>query len=204
MSITDFDPQQQFSSIDKLPDHRSDAERLNSLLSIYNHDNPDIAYVERLAEEMINISGTWITVFRRQRNEANRDDVWEEDPDPTYRNGIKLKGRFVPAPAEAQLTRWGLDLPNQTTVQFSRANVLKMFGKKMIAEGDILIVPHNTLSIAQVTDLRDGPSNRIDTFRCLKSSESGNFKYRWIYWTCLVENVTGDKTIQVDFRKENS
>jgi hypothetical protein len=202
--IHDFDPHQQFINIDKIPDHRSDQERLNSLLSIYNHDNPDIAYAERCMEEIINISGAWITIYKRLRNLANRDDVWEEDADPTYAQGIKLKGRFAPAPTEVQTTRWGVDISNQATIQFCRAVVFKQFNAKMIGEGDILIIPHNTLAVAQATDLRDGPANRIDTFRVLKSGDMANFKYRWLCWEVLCENITGDKTIQIDFRREIS
>jgi len=204
MPIYNFDHHQQYSNIDRLPDNRSDMERLNSPLSLYDHDNPDIAYAERLAEETINLAGGWITVFKRTRNQANRDDVWEEDADPTYFRQKKIKGRFVPAPVAAQLTRWGADAPTQMTIQFSRATVLKEFGRDMIAEGDVLLVPHNTLAIVQNTDLRDGPANKIDTFRVISSSESGNFRYRWLYWTCVVENVTGDKTIQVEFNGEKT
>ena len=203
MPIHDFDFQQQFISIDKLPDHRSDIEKENSLLSVYNHDSPDLAYAERLSEEIINLSGAVIKVYKRRHNGASKDEVWEEDADPTYKKGISIKGRFVPAPAEISLTRWGVDVPNQTTVTFSRAVVLKEFGRFMITEGDILIIPHNTLIGTQFTDFRDGTNNRMDTYRVIKSSDTGNFKYRWIYWSCLVENLTGDTTIDVNFRKED-
>lgn len=204
MSIPNFDFHQEFTSIDKLPDNRSDAEKQYTPLSVYNHGNPDLAYAERLAEEIINISGAIIVVYQRAQNQGNRDEVWDEDADPTYKNAKKLKGYFTPAPAEMQLTRWGIDAPNQTTVHFPRAIVFKEFGKRMISEGDVLIVPHNTLSAAQVTDLREGPNNRIDRYRVIKSSDTGNFKYRWLYWSCLVENLTGDKTIDVSFRQDKS
>lgn len=204
MPLYDFDPHQEFISIDKLPDLRSDQERLNSLLSTYNHQSNDLSYAERLAEEIINIAGAWITVHPRQRNHANKDEVWEEDADPVYGNGVKIKGKLVPEPTAIQLTRWGVDTPNKTTIHFSRAVVLKAFGKRMIAEGDVLIVPHNTLTVTQSTDLRDGPMNRIDSFRVLQSGDTGNFKYRWLYWSVVVENLTGDLTIQVDQRRDPS
>lgn len=202
MSLYNFDTHQQFVSIDNVPDMRSDEEKINSMLSVYNHDNNDIALMERQVEELINISGAWSTIFKRVRNGANRDEIFEEDADPTYQRGIKLKGMFVPQPAEAQLTRWGLDIQNQTTIHYSRAIVYKTFGKLMISEGDIIIIPHNTLTAAQVTDLRDGVGNRMDRYRVIKSSDTVNFKYRWMYWSCLLENLTGDKSIDVDFSKE--
>jgi hypothetical protein len=204
VAIHDFDPQQQFVSIDKLPDPRLDQEKTNSLLSSYNHDSPDIAYAERLAEELVNLSGAWITVYQRTQNEGNKDEVWDEDADPTYRNGKKIKGFFEPAPADIQLTRYGVDIQNQTTVHFSRANIFQTFGKRMISEGDVLIVPHNTMSAAQIPDIREGVHNRVDRYRVIKASDSGNFKYRWLYWSALIENITGDQTIDVSFRTEKS
>jgi hypothetical protein len=203
MPIYSFDKHQEFNNIDKIPDFRSDEEKLNSPLSLYNHQSNDIAYAERTAEELINLSGAWITVFKRRRA-SNRDDVWEEDPDPTYKNGIKIKGMFAPEPAEITLSRFGVDVENNVTIHFSRSNVMKLFNKAMIAEGDVLLVPHNTMTVVQNIDLRDGPGNRVEKFRVLKSSDTGNFKYRWLYWTVVAQNITGDETIDVTFNKDHA
>lgn len=197
-----FDYHQDFISIDKTNDFRSDEERFNSLLSTYNHQSPDIAYAERLAEELMNLSGAWVTVFRRTIKTGNRDEVWDEDADPTYLKGIKLKGLFVPKPIEAQLSKFGVDTPNATKIWFSRANVFKLFSNRMIFEGDIIIVPHNTMSIIQ-NDARDGVGTRMDRYRVLSGSDVGNFKYRWLYWECNLENLTGDANIDVEFANEN-
>lgn len=203
-AILNFDPHQQYSSIDKLPDFRSDSERENSPLSVYNHDNPDIAWAERQAEEIINLSGAWITIYKRARNIGNKDEIWDEDADPKYKAGIPIKGKFIPEPAEISLTRFGADLVNQTTIHFARTGVISKFGKEMIAEGDILIIPHNTMAVVQSTDLRDGVHNRVDTYVVKRSSDVGNFKYRWLYWACLVQNITGDPSIQVSFKTNPS
>lgn len=204
MGIYNFDPHQQFSSIDKLPDHRDDGDRLNSPLSLFNHDSMDLAWAERQAEELINLSGAWLTIFKMNRKTGNRDEVWDEDADPTFRNGKKIKGWFAPKPAEAMLKQFGVDIENDATIFFSRANVLQQFGKEMIAEGDIIIVPHNTLHPAQSTDSRDGPMNRIDTYKVMKATDTGNFKYRWLYWSCSCQNILGDPSMQVDHRTEPS
>lgn len=204
MPLYNFDPHQQYSSIDKIPDTRTDEERLNPLLALYNPDSMDMAYAERSADELINLSGAWITVYKRNRKTGHRDEVWDEDADPTYKLGVKMKGLFAPAPAEILLTKFGVDIQNQTTVHFARTAVLKQFGLEMIAEGDVLVIPHNTLTVTQNTDARSGPLNRMDTFRVIKSSDTNNFRYRWLYWSCLVENLTGDVSIQVDHRNEQS
>ena len=202
MAIYDFDYQQQFISIDKLPDHRSDQEKINSPISVYNHDSADLAYAERLSEEIVNISGAVVFVFKRTRNEGNRDEVWEEDADPTYKAGVMLKGRLAPEPAEIALTRWGVDVPNRVTITFSRAVIFKEFGTDMIVEGDVLVVPHNTLIGTQFTDIRSGVGNRMDQYVVVKSGDTGNFKFRWLYWTLILQALGADDTIQVDFRKD--
>jgi hypothetical protein len=191
MSIINFDFNQQYDTRDNLPDYRSDEEKQNSLLSTYNHGSPDISFAERQAEEIVNISGAWIEIYPRTRSDR-RDEVWEEDADPTYLAPKKLKGMFEPEPAEIEIKKWGVDVENETTVHFSRASVLRLFGRRMIAEGDVLIVPHNTLAVTQFTDLRQDKGNSIDTYRVIKSSDTGNFKYRWLYWSCLVQNISGD------------
>ena len=83
MGLYNIDGHQQFISIDNVPDNRSDAEKENSMLSVYNQQNNDIALMERQIEEMINITGAPTTVFRRVRNQANKDEIWNEDADPT-------------------------------------------------------------------------------------------------------------------------
>lgn len=201
--IYNFDPHQQYTSIDKLPDFRSDEEKQNSPLSVYNHDSNDIAYAERQVEEIVNISGAWVIVYNRTRS-PGKDEVWEEDADPTFKNAIRLKGFFAPQSAEAQLNKWGVDVENKLTIHFSRATVLKLFGEQMISEGATIILPHNTLSVATNTDLRSGVGNRMDRYRVIKSTDTGNFKYRWLYWSCDLENLTGDKSIDVEFSKERA
>lgn len=200
--IYNFDGSQQYATNGQ-PDFRSDAEQLNSPLQSYDPNNPDLAYAEKQAQEMINLAGAWITVYKRLRNELKKDEVWEEDADPSYGTPIKIKGVFSPSPAEIKLTRWGVDVPNQFDISFSRANVLELFGRNMIAEGDVLVVPTNTLAITQNTDLRDGADNRLDMFRVVKSVDAGSFKYRYLYWLCTVMALTGDRTVDVIFRGNN-
>ena len=203
MPLYSFDQKQEFISIDKIPDFRSDEEKLNSPLSTYNHQSPDLAYAERIVEEMINLSGAWVTVYLRAINSGNKDETWDEDADPKFFKGIKIKGYFAPKPVESVLTKWGVDTPNQTKIWFSRANVYKLFSNRMISAGDLIVVPHNTMSIVQI-DARDGVGTRMDRFRVINAADDGNFKYRWLYWQATCENLTGDPSIDAPFIPEKS
>lgn len=197
MGIYDFGINQQYSSIDKLPDNRSDDQRYFSPLSTYNHDSADIAYAERLAEEMVNISGSWVKIYLRTNNMGSADDVWEEDADPTYFAPKLMKGFFAPEPANIELTKWGIDSPNKTTIIFSRSALYKENGDRLIRPGDIVEIPHNTMT--QIAD-QSLYSNKdtFDKYRVINAADSGNFKYRWLYWNCVTELITGDITIDIE------
>ena len=199
MSLYNFSTNQEFTSIDQFADFRTENEKQFTPLSVFNHDNPALAFAEKKAEEIINISGAWLTIFPRTNNSGTADEVWEEDGDPTYKSGVKLKGYFVPQPVNIELTRWGIDSQNKTSVIFARAIVFGRFGERMLRPGDVFEIPHNTLTPLQVAE-PGGKSNRMDKFRVLNASDIGNFLYRWLYWKCDVEALTGDITIQVDHR----
>ena len=200
MTIHNFGGPQEFSSIAKLPDFRTEDERLNSPLALFNHQSADMAWAERMSEEMVNLSGAIVTVFPRTADRGAGDELWEENADPTYKRGVRLKGFFVPQPVNIALTRWGIDAPNETTVVFSRPVIFKIFKARMLRPGDVREVPHNTLSPVQAPEELASLGNRMDKYRIINANDTGNFKYRWLYWSCKVENLTGDQTIQLEHR----
>jgi hypothetical protein len=184
-----FSTDERFVSIDDVPDLRSDADKVFTPLSVFNHAKPDLGYAERLAEETINIVGAWVLILPRTDN-ADVNEVWEEDPNPSYKNGIRLKGYFKPEPTGLELTKWGVDAPNQTTIVFARSTILQQFGqKRMLRPGDVISIPHNALG--QV---------RINKFRIVDAQDSGNFHYRWLYYQALLENIIDDKSLNVDHK----
>ena len=173
MAIHDFsyskDPE--LISIDKLPDHRSDVEQEFTLLSLYQPENEDMAYAERVAFEMINITGAVTEIFvRTEDNDV--DDVWDEQADPTYLPGVRIKGFFVPEPLKSELTKWGIDTPNKTKAVYSRAAIFKQFGNRMLRPGDIIEVPFGSIEKSR--------GKNKQQYRIVEPSEEGNFKYRWL------------------------
>jgi hypothetical protein len=164
-------------------DFRSDGEKQNTSLRLSDDTNPDIAYAEQNAVELITISGGDINVYQRAQNKP--DEVWEEDADPVYYPSIPIRGWFVPSPTAMQLTKYGPDIENQTTVVFANRTVRELFGNRMIIEGDVLQLPYN----ASVRSM--------GRYRVLNAFDSGNFRYKWMYWSCLVENITDDKRLDI-------
>jgi len=164
---------------------RNDMERGYPLIQLHDTESVDHLLVGSISEEIVNISGGEVVVYPRTDSESY-DDVYEEDPNPTYGSGIRLKAYFVPQPIEAQLTPWGVDVENKSTVVFSKEQVIRSFGERLIRIGDLITLPYNASLI------------KPDRYRVLNAYDSGNFRYNWFYWSCDVENITDDVTLDVD------
>lgn len=168
---------------------------MNSPLSLYNHEKQDIAYAERLAEEVVNLSGAIVTVFLKEpKRDSPELDVWDEDADPLYQNGKVMKAYFKPEPTQGELTRWGYDLRLRMTAVFSRAALFKHpnVGQRLLQPGDVIEAPYNL-----PTNFDEGPLR----FRIINTTQSGFFEYRWLYLECTCELLTGDKAVAVPFNK---
>jgi hypothetical protein len=193
MAIHQFGPQfgpaqkQRFESIDEVPDFRNDAEKTQSLVSVYNHNKVDISLVERWTEEVTNISGAWVKLYLKQT--LKTDDVWEEDPDPVYSDAIDIKAFFRPEPRLVELTRWGIDAPLKLTIVFHRATLLKhqMIGERLVIPGDVVVAPYN-----HVTESTDPLQLRV-----LNSTPDGTWHYRFMYQKAVCEVMPTDRTIKV-------
>lgn len=168
------------------PSFRSDVERRETPIKVYDPDSADMAFAGRIAQEIIDISGAEVIIYPRTES-GSYDTTWEEDADPTYRAGKHLKGYFAPQPLQSKLSIWGVDIDNQTNVIFCRAEIFRLLGDRMVQEDDIIEIPYNTASIRK----------KPDRYRVLSASDLGNFRYNWLYHNCVVENITGDDNIDI-------
>lgn len=182
---------QRFLSIDKIPDHRSDIEKLQSPLSAFNTDKEDLGYVERFAEEVINLGGAPVRVYLKMPNidRNNLEGPWDEDADPLYSNGIMLKAYFKPQPRKMDLLAYGVDAKIPVVITFSRATLIQTvgIGERLIQPGDVIEIPYN-----HVDERMSGPMK----VRVLNATPAGNYHYRWLYHECACENITGDEALQ--------
>jgi hypothetical protein len=137
------------------------------------------------AREIVNVSGAEVTIYLRTDN-ADYDSVWDEDPDPTYWNPIKLKGFFKPQPLEAELKQWGAEVVNKTEITFDHHEIVQLTGNRMLRAGDVIQIPYNSSNIAI------GPKN----YRILNATPDGNFRYIWLYVKCSIESLTADITVR--------
>jgi hypothetical protein len=185
----------QYSSLDQTQDY-TNAE--DSKLSIFDQDSPDIANMEREAFNYIQYSGAPTHIYLRTNDLLQVDDVWEEDSDPIYDCPVTIKGQFVPEKMSLALTKYGVDTKSQFEVHYSRAQLLSHFGNRLIRTGDVVGLPHNTLVQTQNTEFVNGQLGLANKFRVISATDTGNYNYRWLYWTCIVELLTGNFTVRPD------
>jgi len=188
--MSDF---QEYSSIDQQPDHR-DPDK--SLISIFDQNNPDIAFMEREAFNHIHESGALTKVYLRTNDLGSVDDVWEEDANPIYDQPVNIKGQFVPEKMSVALNKFGIENNSKFEVNYSRAELLSLFGPRLIRSGDVIQIPHNTLIQTQNTEFIDGQLGLADKFRVISGADAGSFNYRWLYWVVYVELLTGNFTVR--------
>jgi len=198
MAIHNFGQQKErFISIDRMPDFRSEVEKQFTPLSIYDHEKADIALAERWSEEIINVSGAWVSFYEYIPKPDSELEVWDTDPNPIYKRPVHMKAFFKPEETRFEFTRWGIDIPIKATVVMSRAVMIKQVGTRLAVPGDIFELPYNVPSIeTKLEDHHIGPKR----FRVLNGFSSGMFMYRWLYITALCQLITGDKALNVVHR----
>jgi len=193
MAIHNFGQmKEQFVTIEKVPDFRSEVEKQLTPLSIYDHDKVDLALAERWSEEIINVSGAWCTLFTYIPKPDSELDTWDQDQNPVYSNPRNMKAYFKPEETRFEYTRWGLDIPIKATVVFSRAVLFKEVGKRLLVPGDIIELPYNVPS--------QNEKMRPKRFQVTNAYSSGNFMYRWLYVTANCELIPGDEDLNVVHR----
>jgi hypothetical protein len=164
-------------------DNRPEQDKLQSSISVYDEDAPEILTARSQVDEAINISGALVKVY--PRTDAFNDIVWEESPDPTYINHFKLKAFFKPSPLKIDLKKWGIDTQADLEIIFSHRQLYEVVGDRMLRNGDVINIPYNSASI--------NPTH----YKILNGSPTSNYRYTWLYFTCQATILKADKTVRV-------
>jgi hypothetical protein len=194
----DFDDelQQAYSSLQNANDHRTDAQKDNSKVAVYDHSNPEIANMEMEALNLVQDSGAPTLIYLRSDDTGQTDETYNETSNPIYLPPVLVKAMYKPESITLVKVKWGIDADAKFKIHYSRAYLLGLFGSRLIRNGDIISVPHNTLIQTQATEFLEGKINRLDKFRVVHAQDTGNFNFRWLYWTCDVEPLSGDIAIR--------
>jgi hypothetical protein len=194
----DFDDelQQAYSSLQNATDNRTDEQKSSSKIAIYDHTNPEIANMEMEALNLVEDSGAPTLVYRRTDDTGQTDETYNETSNPLYLPPNLIKGMFKTQSMSLVKVKWGIDADVKFKIDYSRAYLLGLYGSRLIRTGDVIAIPHNTLIQTQATEFLEGKINRLDKFRVVNAQDTGNFNFRWLYWSCDVEPLSGDIAIR--------
>jgi len=164
-------------------DFRTDLEKRFPIIQQHNQQSADLALATRMAREAINIAGGLVEVYEKTEN-ADADDVWDEDPDPTYFAAVQFKAFYSPKPAELAMKKSGPDAPVSTEIIFSAADLMDHFGPRMLRTGDVIKVFYHNLTTV-----------KPEYFSIINATQTGNYRYNWVYFTCVCESTHADITV---------
>lgn len=165
-------------------DNRTEEQVDNPLFQVSDKESKDVAVAFKLAKEMMMVSGAWVKLHPKTRNE-DIDSVFDEDADPTFWPAKMFKAYFVPKPLEFELGKWGVEAKNSTEIVFFRDDLFAEFGSRLAQIGDIIEV--QPMGLSEYTP---------KYYSVMNAQETGNYRYNWMYVTCQVTSITGDPNIR--------
>ena len=114
-----------------------DGDFTESLLSLYDKNNPDINLFNMLDEENIRLSGSKIKVYKFLRD-SNYDDVYMEGRNKVIsKKPVMLWGHYTPEVLEEVLGQFGIELTDDQLFNFNLSYSEAKLGRRLMP-GDIL------------------------------------------------------------------
>lgn len=115
----------------------SDVDEETSLLSLYDTNNPDIAYFNLIDQENIKLSGSKVYYYTFY-GETSYDKVYLEERNKVIsKEPIVLWASYDPKVIEEAVSEFGLELTNDQTFVFNKTYIEQKLGREPRA-GDIL------------------------------------------------------------------
>ena len=114
-----------------------DGDFTESLLSLYDKNNPDINLFNMLDEENIRLSGSKIKVYKLLRD-SNYDDVYMEGRNKVIsKKPVMLWGHYTAEVLEEVLGQFGIELTDDQLFNFNLSYSEAKLGRRLMP-GDIL------------------------------------------------------------------
>lgn len=114
-----------------------DLDEGESLLNLFDQDNPDINLFNLVDDEMIRLAGSKFLFYKYyQTNEF--DEVYMESRNkPVAKDPIKVHGHYDPTSMSEELTQFGIELTNDQLFTFNKSYIERKIGRSIIP-GDIV------------------------------------------------------------------
>lgn len=120
----------------KLP-QLPDVSEGESLLNLFDQENPDINLFNLVDDELIRLAGSKFYFYKYYQS-SEYDPVYMESRNkPIAKDPIVVHGHYDPASMSEDLTQFGIELKNDQVFTFNKSYIERKLGRSVIP-GDII------------------------------------------------------------------
>ena len=114
-----------------------DLDGEDSLLNLFDQNNPDINLFNLVDDEMIHLGGSKFYFYKYHQGE-NFDPVYMEARDkPISKIPTVVHGHYDPVAMSEELTQFGIELSNDQLFTFNKSYITRKLGRDVIP-GDVI------------------------------------------------------------------
>jgi len=106
-------------------------EDIESELSLFAPDNPDINLLNLIDDEIIRLAGSKLLYYKYHQVDNDFDDVYMEQRNkPISTDPVIVYGHYEPRALEQNLTQFGIELQNDQVFIFNMDYILRRLGRR--------------------------------------------------------------------------
>lgn len=121
------------TNIPKLPD----LDEGESLLNLFDQENPDINLFNLVDDELIRLAGSKFYFYKYLQSEDFDEVYMEARNKPISRDPIIVHGHYDPVSLSEELTQFGIEVSNDQLITFNKSYIEQKLGRTVIP-GDVV------------------------------------------------------------------
>ena len=125
-----------YKATTKLPE-LPDLDEGESLLNLFDQDNPDINLFNLVDDEMIRLAGSKFSFYKYYQSDDYDPVYMESRNKPVAKEGLTVHGHYDPISMSEELTQFGIELTNDQLFTFNKSYIERKIGRAVIP-GDVI------------------------------------------------------------------
>ena len=114
-----------------------DIDREDSVLSLFDQNNPDINLFNLVDDEIIRLGGSKLYFYKYYPSEEYDPVYMESRNKPIATEHMLVHGHYDPVSMTENLTQFGIELENEQLFTFNKSYIERKLGRSVIA-GDVI------------------------------------------------------------------
>ena len=125
-----------YKATTKLPE-LPDLDEGESLLNLFDQENPDINLFNLVDDEMIRLAGSKFYFYKYYQSQDFDEVYMESREKPISRQAFTVHGFYEPTSMSEELTQFGIELTNDQLFTFNKSYIERKLGRSVIP-GDVI------------------------------------------------------------------